>query len=137
MRLIAFLVLVTFMTAEPLYNVLYRPELGGFRDWKMFEGAGWGVIDARFVQLRDDATEVVLDRLKLLEKTYKRQSMKKRTRNNVWIIREKLGGEADVAKQLCGVLGPQAKIKIYSRISKPQIGWAPRLDGKIVNCSEQ
>ena len=97
----------------------------------------WGAIDARFVQLLDDGTEVVLDRLKLLKKAYEKQSRKKRAQNNVWILKEKLGAEVDVAKQLCGVLGPQAKIKIYSRISKPHIGWAPRLNGKIVNCSEQ
>jgi hypothetical protein len=134
-RLIAFLIIVAFMTIEPLYNVFFRPELGGFRDWKMFQGAAWDVIDARFVQLLDDGTEVVLDRFKLLKKTYK--NMKKSARKNVKVIREKLGGEADIAKQLCEVLGPQARIKIYSRISKPQIGWVPRLEGKIVNCSEQ
>ena len=84
---------------------------------RCFEGAGWGVVDARFSRLQDDGTEVVLDRLKLLKGTYKNQSTTERQLNNVWLIHEERGGELDVAKQLCGVLGPDTKIKINSRIS--------------------
>lgn len=131
-RLLIFLVLVSFMTAEPLYHY----GRVGMRDWRMFDGAGWGVVDARFTQVLDDGNEVVLDRLKLLKKKYKNQTLQERERNNVWLIQEKRGGELDIAKQLCGILGPDAKIKIYSRISRPE-GWSPSLNGKIVNCLEK
>jgi len=133
-RLIVFLVLVTFMTVGPISDIVVG--LDGNRAWRMFAGAGWGVIDARFTQLLNDGTEVVLDRLKLLEGTYKHQTTLERRRNNVWLMREENGGELDVAKQLCGVLGPGARIKIDSRISTPK-GWTPNLTGKIVDCSEQ
>lgn len=133
-RLIVFLVLVTFMTVGPIYDIMVG--LNGYRAWRMFAGAGWGVIDARFTRLLDDGTEVVLDRLKLLEGTYKKQTMLQRRDNNVWLVREGNGGELDIAKQLCGALGPDARIKIDSRISTPK-GWAPHLTGKIVDCNEQ
>ena len=130
-RLVIFLAIAAFMVGEPLYH--YKNGLGGFRDWKMFQGAGWGVIDARFTRLLDDGSEVALDRLKLLESTYKDQTMTKRAQNNVWLIHKKRGGEFAIAKQLCSVLPDNTKIKIYSRISK-STGWRKRFDGQIFDC---
>lgn len=130
-RLVAFLAIAAFMVGEPLYH--YKYSLGGFRDWKMFQGAGWGVIDARFTRLRDDGGEVPIDRLKLLESTFKDQPPMKRAQNNVWLIHEKRGGELRIAKQLCAVLPVNTKIKIYSRISKPT-GWQMRFNGQIFDC---
>ena len=86
-RLLIFLVLVSFMTAEPLYHY----GRVGMRDWRMFDGAGWGVVDARFTQVLYYGNEVVLDRLKLLKKKYKNQTLQERERNNVWLIQEKRG----------------------------------------------
>jgi hypothetical protein len=135
LRLVVFLALVTFMVGEPLYH--YKNGLGGFRDWKMFQGAGWGVIDARFTRVLDDGSEAPLDRLKLLEDTYKAEPLTQRARNNVWLIRKQGGGEVDIANRLCVVLPPNTKLKIYSRISKPGVGWRQRFDGKIIECNEE
>jgi len=122
------------MTVGPLYDIMVG--LNGYRAWRMFADADFGVIDARFTQLLDDGNEVVLDRLKLLEGTYKKQTMLQRRRNNVWLITEENGGELDIAKKLCGVLGPGARIKIDSRISRAK-GWVPHLTDNIVDCNEQ
>ena len=56
---------------------------------------------------------------------------------NVWLIHEERGGDLDVAKQLCGVLGPDTKIKIDSRISTKKLGWVTHFKVKIVSCSEK
>ena len=140
-RLIIFTLLVAFMAGGPFY----RQALGGqnlwFRPWIMFSNIGLHTIDAKFTHIRDDGSEVVLIRQKVLAEKYRKK--KKKTDPgfwtnttddpSVWLLSTRTQTELAGAKQLCKLLG-SGSIRINSRIAEFS-GWVPRLKGKIVSCS--
>jgi hypothetical protein len=117
-RAVVFLVLVAFMAGGPFYRHILGGESRVFRPWWMFHDKGVGTIPARFTHLRDDGSEVVLNRYELL-----RDKRKTRLRKV---------SEKGVAKRLCEKLGA-GKIRIDSRIAT-RSGWASRFEGKTVDC---
>lgn len=135
-RLSVFLIFTAFMTAGPSYHQFFGGDPSLFRHWTMFNIFGSGTINARFTHLREDGTEVVLNRHALLKKSYKKQN-KRRTKwksrpKRFWLIHERFGGELPYARRLCEVLG-SGLIRIDSRIATPT-GWVPALEGEVVDC---
>lgn len=127
-RTVAFLLIAIFMLIGPVYRQVMGGDNRFFRNWIMFSTIGVGIVDARFAQLMDDGSEIALDHHEILAGKYR-----KTRRSNIWLIQNRYGGARAVAASLCKVLGPEARIKINSRVAT-RIGWIRELDGEIVQC---
>ena len=138
-RLTVFLIFAAFMTAGPLYSQLLGGNRVMFRSWTMFAGFGLGTINARFTHVREDGTEVVLNRYELLRKAYKREHRRrpkwKSEPGAFWFMHAGTDREVLQARRLCEVVG-SGSIRIDSRIATRR-GWVPALKGKVIQCDGQ
>jgi len=145
-RLSVFLIFTAFMTFGPFYSQLIHSNGASrilFRSWTMFSAFGLGTVDVRFTHVRDDGTEVVLDRYETLKDAYEKSKRGPRHRwfysnwskwksipLQFWSIRP--GEEALHAKRLCEVLGT-GSIRIDSRIATRH-GWVPAVKDEVIRC---
>jgi len=146
-RLSVFLIFTAFMTIGPFYSQILDNNGSNrilFRSWTMFSAFGLGTIDAQFTHVRDDGTEVVLNRYEVLNETYEQQKKGRRDRwffynwpkwssgpRSFWSI---YPGDSSAlnAKRLCAVVG-SGSIRIDSRIATRR-GWVPAAEGELIKC---
>jgi len=133
LRFIVFLLITAFIVVGPLY----RQVLGGdnliFRSWTMFSGIGAGMVDARFVSVSPDGSEVLLDRYEILDLSRNKNNNNPR---NSRAIQARYGGALQVAERMCDQMAAGSVIKIHARVATKK-GWKKTHEGSVLDCASK
>jgi hypothetical protein len=128
LRRAAFLLVLAFEALGPAYRQVLHGRNPLFRNWVMYRGMGYGVVDVTFRRRLPDDTEVEVDRFGVLG--YDRPRAAPTT---VWRI-EGMDGTRAVAAELCRVLGPGTDLRAYAHMASAT-GWTPILAGEDDLCA--
>jgi hypothetical protein len=128
LRLLAFAAVLAFQAGGPFYRHVLHGTSPIFRNWVMYRGVGFGIVDARFAVRRAGGSEAALDRFAALGYAGPRDAPA-----DVWRI-EGRAGLRTVVRRLCERLEPGTDLRVRARLAA-QRGWRPLARGERNLCA--
>ncbi len=127
-RLAAFTALFLWMAFSPIHGQVFGGQSLLFHPWTMFSGASHAVVAATFSERLPDGSERPIDRFSLLGHESRRAAPR--------ALRRISGttGVYEVARRLCDALGPEADVRVRSRVATRD-GWRPGYTGESNVCT--
>ena len=122
LRLTAFLLILAFLALGPFYRQVLHGTNPVFRNWVMFRGVGYGLVDARFARRLPDGRTLPVD-LTVLAPAGSGD-----TAQGVWRIDGRAAFET-LTHRLCEHFGPDVDLRGTAREATGD-GWVPLTSGE-------
>jgi hypothetical protein len=129
LRLTAFLAILAFLALGPFYRHVLHGTHPALRNWVMYRGVGYGLVDARFLRRARDGGAHPIDRFTALGYAGPADAPEE-----VWRIVGRAGLEA-LAWCLCARLGPGTDLRAHAREATAR-GWVVLAAGERNLCGE-
>ena len=127
-RLAAFTTLFLWMAFSPIRGQVFGDQSLPFHSWTMFSSVGLGVVAATFSERLPNGRERPIDRFSLLG--YESRRTAPRAFRHI----SGTAGVYKVARRLCDALGPEADVRVRSRVATRD-GWRPGYTGESNVCT--